>query len=95
MERTKLSKELTLEQNKQNQTAFVVVGKIGKVEVEDVLSFTVKAEIPRKQSEVCWVAEKTVAYINHFPVALGHKILQNKGRRVKITIELTDDEDFV
>lgn len=25
----------------------------------------------------------------------GHKILQNKGRRVKITIELTDDEDFV
>jgi len=30
MERTKLSKELTLEQNKQNQTAFVVVGKIGK-----------------------------------------------------------------
>lgn len=88
MERTKLSKELTLEQNKQNQTAFVITGEISKVEVENKVSFNVK-------SQVATVIDITTAMFMEFPKSISHKILQNLNRRVKITIELTDDENFV
>lgn len=88
MERTKLSKELTLEQNNQNQTAFVITGEISKVEVENKVSFNVK-------SQVATVIDITTAMFMELPKSISHKILQNLNRRVKITIELTDDENFV
>ncbi len=97
MERTKLSKELTLEQNKQNQTAFVITGEISKVEVENKVSFNVKSQVAKERifGGGGTVIDVTTAMFMEFPKSISHKILQNLNRRVKITIELTDDENFV
>lgn len=97
MERTKLSKELTLEQNKQNQTAFVITGEISKVEVENRVCFNVKSQVAKERffGSGVTVMDVTTAMFMEFPKSISHKILQNLNRRVKITIELTDDEDFV
>jgi len=97
MERTKASKELTLEQNKQNQTAFVITGEISKVEVGNKVSFNVKSQVAKEDifGDGVRVADVTTAMFMEFPKSISHKILQNLNRREKITIELTDDEDFI
>ena len=39
--------------------------------------------------------EKEIAWIRNFPKHVSHKILQNLDRKVRITIELIDDEDHL
>jgi hypothetical protein len=91
-----LTQEMAFQQNKNNQTAFVIVGEICKIEVNDKVSFRVNSKIPTPDIfGGVRILEKCISSFYEFPKSISHKIIQNINRRVKITIELTDDEDFI
>ena len=70
-----------------------------KVSVLDIdkVSFSVESQVPKPRyfGNGVMVVDTTTAMFFEFPKSISHKILQNLNRRVKITIELPDDEDFV
>lgn len=90
------TKEMQLELNKQNQTAFVITGRISKVAVDDKVSFNVQSQIakPNFFNNGVTVVDQTTAMFMEFPKAIGKKILENLNCSVKITIELTSDKDY-
>lgn len=91
------TRDMALEQNKKNQTAFVITGHIAKVEIDETVSFRVDSQVVTKGifNDSLRVIDKSTARFYELPQHISHKILQNLNRRVKITIELTDDEDFI
>ena len=82
--------------NKKNNTTFVLSGVIEKVTVDNVVGFKVFSKIP-VYSEFGGVRNQSlnVANFYEFPKHVSHKILQNIDRRLKITIELIEDEDYL
>lgn len=91
-----ITKQIATELNKKNNTTFVISGVIEKVTVDNVVGFKVFSQIPvysvfggvRNQS-------LNVANFYEFPKHVSHKILQNIDRKLKITIELIEDEDYL
>lgn len=90
------TRQMATDLNKQNNTTFVISGSIAKIQVDEKVGFRVESRIPVEDSfGGVRVRSLTTASFYEFPKHVSHKILQNLDRKVKITIELIDDEDFI
>ncbi len=90
------TKQMATDLNKKNGTTFVISGMIEKVTVDNVVGFKVFSKVP-VYSEFGGVRNQSLNIANfyEFPKHVSHKILQNLDRKVRITIELVDDEDHL
>lgn len=90
------TKQMTTDLSIKNGTSFVITGTIEKVEVDKTVGFKVSTRIPVPSIFGGVINQSfNVANFYEFPKQVSHKILQNIDRKVRITIELVDDEDFV
>lgn len=89
-------RQMATDLNKKNNTTFVVTGNIEKIQVDEKVGFKVFSKIP-VYSEFGGVRNQSfnIANFYEFPKSVSHKILQNIDRRVRITIELIEDEDYI
>jgi hypothetical protein len=89
------TKQMTTDLNKKNGTTFVISGTIRGIKIENDVSFDVMAPFVTTDYFGTRTIEKEIAWIRNFPKHVSHKILQNLDRKVRITIELVDDEDHL
>lgn len=86
---------MTSDVNKKNGTTFEVIGTIRGIKIENEVSFGVTAPFVTTDYFGTRTNEKEIAWIRNFPKHVSHKILQNLDKKVKITIELIDEEDHL
>lgn len=89
-----MNKEIVNGISNQNNTIFVISGAIRKVEVEEKVSIHIDSRVPFKDSFGSGYRNRNTANFYEFPKEISHKILQNLDKKVKITIELVEDEDY-
>ena len=90
------TRQMAIDQNKKNNTTFVIKGTIEKVEVDKAVGFKVFADILKPYIDSrTYTAKLNVANFYELPKDVSHKILQNIDRKVRITIELIEDEDYL